>query len=464
MDKIRLKKFKAFEGEVVIPLNNNKNLLLYGENGSGKTSIYESLKIAFFRDKIEAQISAQTPEDLQQLKNELWSSFNNKINNQGFEIQINDRDYKSFTISDYQVFLISIEELVINDSLNFKTLLNRFCFSIDVESLCQNHCKDVQEDVNLALNEFNESVSIEIDEEDDYAIKICDTKKNIDRKSDLKKYFNEAKLNLIILLILFSSIIRAKNSQKNQLLALDDFITSLDSSNRTFLIKYLFEKFKNTQILIFTHNISFYNLVKYFVYEIEDADDKWAFANIFEINNVHKIYIKSEIERVKVIKEDFNALANSPTDENVEGIGNRIRKKFEILLYEYSKLLMIGTVEDSNKILNRIMNSNAAYYNGKNTASNLIDEIKTILDENNPHNLIERLQARIEKYSNSDFNNFQTILKGLKIYQKVTMHPMSHGVIGMPAFTIKEIEKSISLLEKMEDYLKELVDNNVVNI
>ena len=50
------------------------------------------------------------------------------------------------------------------------------------------------------------------------------------------------------------------------------------------------------------------------------------------------------------------------------------------------------------------------------------------------------------------------------MYQKVTMHPMSHGVNGLPSFTVKEIEKSLSLLEKMENHLKSLIDGNVAAI
>ena len=463
MNKLKLSKFKAFEGEITIPLDNKKNLLLYGENGAGKSSIYESIKVIFFKDKIESQITAQTPEDLQEYKNELWSSYNNKINNQDFEIEINNTDYKTFSTSDYQVFMISIEELTVENKINLKSLLNRFFFSVDdIDILCQNNHENIEEEVNQALLNFKENVTIEIDEEDDYAIKIIDSKKNIERKSDIKKYFNEAKLNLIILLILLNTVIKSKDGQKSKILVLDDFITSLDSANRTFIIKYIFDKFQDTQIIILTHNIGFYNLIL-FVIEIDNTKDKWEFSNLFEINNNHKLYVKSEIEEVKSIKNNFYALAN-PDSNEIENIGNRIRKKFEILLYEFSKLLMIGTVEDSKKILDRITQGKAVYFKDKNTASDLIDSIETILLEQNPNNLTARLQNKIGSYKNSEFGNFQKILKELKLYQKITMHPMSHGTNGMPIFTIKEIEKSIALLEKMEAYLKDMVNKNAATV
>ncbi|MCX2584134.1 AAA family ATPase [Pedobacter sp. MR22-3] len=464
MNKLKLEDFKAFEGELILSLD-RKNLLLYGENGAGKSSLYESIRTVFFSDRLESSITAQTPEDLLQLQNEFWSSFNNKISNRDFKIEINDTVYRDFDASNYQVFLISIEELLIENKLNLKSLLEKFCISIDnIEDFCTDSHEQVESEVNLALSSFLENVKIEIDEEEQFDIKIIDTERNIERKSEIRKYFNEAKLNLIPLLILLNVAYKVKDNTKSKILVLDDFITSLDSSNRTFLIKYILDKFQDTQILIFTHNISFYNLIMYVINEIELSNSKWVFANLFEIKNKHKLYIKSEIERVKTIKEAFENLSGTPSQDEIEGIGNRIRKKFEILLYEYSKLLMVGAVEDSRKILDRITNGKSSYYLDKKTASDLIDSIENILAENNDNNLISRLQNLIETYKNLEFANFQKILKELKLYQKVTMHPMSHGITGMPTFTTKEISNSLILLQKMEDYLKEIVNTNIASV
>ena len=47
--KIEIKNFKAFRGADIINLNEDsqkgQNLLLYGENGSGKTSLYKALEL-----------------------------------------------------------------------------------------------------------------------------------------------------------------------------------------------------------------------------------------------------------------------------------------------------------------------------------------------------------------------------------------------------------------------------------
>lgn len=49
MEKIEINKFKAFNTRIALILEpEKKNLLLYGENGSGKSSIFEAIKLIFY--------------------------------------------------------------------------------------------------------------------------------------------------------------------------------------------------------------------------------------------------------------------------------------------------------------------------------------------------------------------------------------------------------------------------------
>lgn len=461
MKSLKLKKFKAFDEEVSILLE-EKNLLLYGENGAGKSSIYEAIKVVFYHQRLESNVISTTPEDQQQKRKDFWSSYNNKVDNLDFEIKINDFIYNSFSALDYQIYMISLEELKVDNIIKLKDLIKKFYFSTDnIDGLCAEGFDVIQEEVNDKLNSFSESVQIVIDEEDDYTITITDTHKNVTSTSEIKSFFNEAKINTIVLLVLLSVIKLSIKKDKKQILVLDDFITSLDSSNRTFLIKLILEDFKTMQVLVFTHNISFYNLVMYMCNTLNLDSDKWLYANLYEINNIHKIYFKNSIDRAEHIRTDYKNLILPHVVGDIDIIGNRIRKKFEVLLYEYSKLLMIGAVEDSNKIIERIMKSKSMYYNGNFTASDLIDRLQGVLNQDNTINLTKRLQTIIDSFKKNDFNNFQKIIKELKLYQKVSMHPLSHGIAGMPTFTTREIEKSIDLIEKMEGYLKDMVDSNV---
>ena len=461
MNKLSLKAFKAHR-DLSIDFN-DKNFLLYGDNGAGKSSIYEAIKVVFFKDKLSQNIpTANTPEETTQNETDFWSKYNNKNSGNDFQLEINENDYKEFDSSNYQLFMLSLDELLINQSIKLDNLLERFYFpTFDINSFCNTNYKSIESSVNESLLAFRENIQIVIDEEDDYTIKIVDDIKQIESKVEIKKYFNEAKLNLVLLLLIFASIKILGRSDKKKILVLDDFITSLDVSNRTFLMRYLFDNFSEFQLVIFTHNVYFYNLIMYLIKDIYTRDnrlkkEKWNLANIYEINNEHKYYVKGSINRVKDIRDSYNAT-------NIEDTGNKIRQRFEVLLYEFSKLLMIGAVEDNKKILERIDNSQNIYFKeiGKKTASDLLDEVEELLAQDNPPNLQTRLREKINPYRQSGFRDIQKVIKNLKLYQKVTLHPMSHGTIGQSSFTTNEIEESLDLLEKFETYIKDLIDSDV---
>ena len=470
MTSLKIKNFKAFREEFNYLENEklnleNKNFLLYGDNGSGKSSIYEAIKIIFFKDKLESLIPQKnTPEEQIEANHTFWDQYKNSNSISSFEIEVNDVNFNSFITIDYQVFMIALDKFCLETKIRFDLLLEKFDLDIDnISEFCESNFLEIQNVVNEKLKEFKEeNINIVIDNEDDYSIKITDTIRNLESKDKIQEFFNEAKLNLIILLLLFESIKRAQIESKKKILVLDDFITSLDVSNRTFLMKYILENFfdssenPKSQILIFTHNVYFYNLIMYLINDIYKIKEKWKFGNIYEIESQHKLYIKGKIDKVSEIRSFY--LQNS---QDILNTGNKIRQKFEILLYEFSKLLMIGTVEDSKKIIDRIENSKSVYFKNKETASDLIDKLETILNEGNESNLSSRLNSKIIEFKSSEYNNFKKIIRDLKLYQKVTLHPMSHGTIGQNSFTTDEIEESLDLLEKFEKYLKELVDSDI---
>lgn len=459
MESLYLKNFKAYRDEFEKLNVNKKNFLLYGENGSGKSSLYEAIKITFFREKIAKNIPiATTPEEQQTTTNSFWNSYKNNKATAPFEVSINDISYRDFDAIPYQPFMIAMDKLCIKGTLQLEELLTKIDVSIDdIGAFCSAHCSEIESTVNLKLAEFHEeNITIVIDNEDDYKIKIHDTVRNLEFKENVTHYFNEAKLNLIVLLLLLESIKKAQQSDKTKILVLDDFITSLDVSNRTFLMRYILEDFSEFQIFILTHNVYFYNLIMYLVNDIYKKNNDWIFANLYEIENKHKLYIKSGVETVTTIKTFY-----CKNSGDIESVGNKIRQRFEVLLYEFSKLLMVGAVEDSKKIMQRIENGQNIYFNNKKTASDLIDELEELLNSDNPNNMQNRLIEKISHYKKDGFQDFQRIVRDLKLYQKVTLHPLSHGTMGQSAFTTTDLNQSLELLEKFESYIKDLIGSDV---
>jgi energy-coupling factor transporter ATP-binding protein EcfA2 len=459
MESLYLKNFKAYRDEFEKLNLHKKNFLLYGENGSGKSSLYEAIKITFFREKIAENIPvATTSEEQLMITNSFWNIYKNNMATEPFEVTINDISYLEFNATPYQPFMIAMDKLCIKGTLQLDELLTKIDVNIDdIGAFCSANFSEIESTVNVKLAEFcEENIEIVIDNEDDYKIKIKDTVRNLEYKENVTHYFNEAKLNLIVLLLLLESIKKAQQSDKTKILVLDDFITSLDVSNRTFLMRYILEDFSEFQILILTHNVYFYNLIMYLVNDIYKTKDKWQFANLYEIGNKHKLYIKSGVETVTTIKTFY-----SNNSGDIESVGNKIRQRFEVLLYEFSKLLMVGAVEDSKKIMQRIENGQNIYFKNKvvkndinKTASDLIDEIIGLQNNIDVSN-------KISEYKKDGFQDFQRIVRDLKLYQKVTLHPLSHGTMGQSAFTTTDLNQSLELLEKFEFYIKDLIGSDV---
>ena len=84
INKIDLQNFKAYKN---LQLNlGNRNLLIYGDNGAGKSSLYEALKLTFFKNRIESENIKDSSifQEYENNKQSFYKSFNNTIIKQDF--------------------------------------------------------------------------------------------------------------------------------------------------------------------------------------------------------------------------------------------------------------------------------------------------------------------------------------------------------------------------------------------
>ncbi|DAB29558.1 MAG TPA: hypothetical protein CFH84_08795 [Sulfurimonas sp. UBA12504] len=465
MNSLKLTNFKAHQDLEEIKFD-GQNFLLYGDNGAGKSSLYEALKVVFYRDRLEAPVKREaTAENEAEKISEFYREFNNKISNQDFAIQINSQNYNSFNTNNYNVYMLNLDDVAFDRTLKLSTLLEKVFFNFP-KSICYGY-KDIEQKANTFLESCLEDIRIEIDSSDDYSIKIENTQRNIAKTKELTKYFNEARLNLVIFALLFSAIEVSKNDTKKNILIFDDFITSLDMANRTFLMKHILETFKDFHIVVFTHNVYFYNLIMYLVNDkICTTDKKWQFANLYEIGNEHKIYMNNVYIEVDKLQKEY-ADEVKKTSPNFTEIGNKLRQKFERLLYEFSKILSVGGVEESNKILEALLDDKNIYLlkhengSGKDkkvtykNSNNLVNDLELITT-----NLTD-VQAKINEYKIDTLNEIKKILKTLKLYRKVSMHSLSHGQTGQHNWSDKEIKQTLILLKKLETNINNLTNSTV---
>lgn len=204
ISRIEIKNFRAFKGDSLFTLSLNKgdNLLVYGENGSGKTSLFSALKNFFecsvkkydidkfpfrnifmqtgdcyvklsFFDKVAKK---KTPNP--QAKLYEWSNINNETNEQ-LILEINKTkgfiDYKAlletYFLQQKNEF-VNIFELLIDNILNFvENDLTRHSFGDEweeikklTEKIQDNRSKREIEKVQKQIDNFNKGLRLKLDE------------------------------------------------------------------------------------------------------------------------------------------------------------------------------------------------------------------------------------------------------------------------------------------------------------
>lgn len=347
IEKIRLSNYKFFYGDFELPVN-GKNLLLYGENGSGKSSIYEALKL---------------------LAKDNFSDFDNDKN---IFAQRNDEASVEFVFNNEQELIITsdLEEIpdympiiaglsVFKPMLDYKKLLRvhyasegaqgrinlyhmfrSLLYSYPVkrngEEAILSEIEDLLEYFKLLETTLDSNFTKEINRylkdyfQADFKIEKFEYKTKIDKNDstvtpiinaivDYKEhlvykyhtFLNEARLSALaisIYLFAIKKLIDVLDEDSLKILVLDDLLISLDMSNRLKVLTVLKSEFADFQIFFFTHDKELYEIYKnkmdWMKYELYLDDTDEIPVCILKEG-------KSEIERAKVFyaQKDYDACA-----------------------------------------------------------------------------------------------------------------------------------------------------------
>lgn len=478
MQSIFLENFKAFKEPLEITLEGSeKNILLYGENGAGKTSLYDALELFFFYGKLEekATIDAIDATDEIQKRNDWLKSYLCKMASaDSITVKVNDDDYDApIDKSAYQVFMISNRSISFKeDRLSVKKLLQGIKLTdLDVDNFLQN--EENRSLIELHINDilkkdFWEPITIKFDQDDEYCLEIIDkSRSDLKAINNLYRFFNEAKIKLISLLVLFVVAelqMDFSDNAKKKIIIIDDIINSLDASNRLMLMKYILKTFKGNrvQIVSMTHNVSYYNLWLHYIKE-QNISSLWKCINIYVTGNKHK-KIWYEEDNITSIKDAYK---NDPSDS---AIGNRLRQHFERLLYELAKIIQTGPFNESRALIDSIVKKKHIYLNIPN-CGNAQDGYEMMEEIRRKHRYWttctwkKELKKILDKYnSTNQFDYLKNIIDEVVMYQKVALHQSSHGHTGINTIGDKEIRAVIYLLEKMETAVKCNRDKNVYTV
>lgn len=334
--EIEINNFKAiFSRETISLGNSGKNLMIYGENGSGKSSICQAIETFFSASSNNVDISNFTNVFNSQNPNNSYiqltfydnttrrdkpfrlDSSSQRITER-FIAEANKRkaflDYRQvikthlIDTSRVDLFHILVEDILQHavNPVTTKTLKSEwdeiFNFKIDrrrqseydnfkkqiddYSSGLKQLLSEVEKEANNIIKEFNYSLKIKLKHR---GLRITD-ENTIDGnyiyldvdffdKSNLPNhhlFLNEARLTAIAISIFLGSILIIPDSGEFKLLVLDDIFIGLDTSNRIPFLEILRKKFSGYQIIMATYDRQWYELVKKFVNTI-----RWHFVEMF---------------------------------------------------------------------------------------------------------------------------------------------------------------------------------------
>ena len=465
---IEIKNFKAFYGTYRINLHKaGKNLLIYGENGSGKSSLYFALKLflesgdnpshrfennqnIFITDVGYIKLCLRADQGSKQETYE-WSE---NVRETDDELIIEASKTKGFL--DYKDLLDAHDVHRQNDTANVFNLLVGTLLANTVSTLTNrtleedwadiqppyphqsatdqistlerlvdnfnnelaNRLAELQPKASKILGKFEHDVSINFDFQ---GVKYNGTTKKLDNQQILLTvnlfdrniprhdlFLNEARLSAIAIAIYFSSILIQPESDL-RILALDDVLIGLDMSNRLPVIDILAEYFSEYQIFLTTYDKAWYEIVKQ-----RTSDAEWEYAEFYTSeSNEHEIPIhvqdKPYLEKAK---EYFTA-------NDYKACVIYLRPAFEAAIKKFceKKNLQVRYRENPKEL----------------QSNDFWEPIKKMeLDDGTPF-------------------LGQELINEIELYRSIILNPLSHARI-VPVVK-KEVSEAIEAVEKLETKL-----------
>jgi energy-coupling factor transporter ATP-binding protein EcfA2 len=448
--KIEINDFRSFTSSNVISLDNDgKNLFLFGENGSGKSSFCKALNLFFDatdkrRLKSLTQINFRKPVFAE---DKITSNGSIKIH---FSKDIFCLDENGFSPSNAIPYLTDIRRC--KGFLEYKNLIPIYLYSnkeknnlfrlfvegpfstlrnprsnklISTEwnnrgkiKLTADFYKGISElsdklvgSMNEILNYFDPTLKIAFKSRKTWTTGELYLEVFINGKklTNYGNFFNEAKLVALSISIYLAIILKQgkeNESLKQKILVLDDIFIGMDLSNRIPLLKIVNNVFNDYQIFMTTFDESWYRMAEFYL-----EKSKWKFI---------KAYSDSENP---MIPKSF--LFDSQVEDYLE------KAKFYFKRFDYP-----ACANYQRKVIEK--------------------RLKEILPYHLLHTPDKDGRIRENNKLNTNFNNFISYLKSsklniesfldFKLYAKTILNPLSHDNSSSLVYK-KEVEGVFDIIE-----------------
>ncbi len=378
INRIELKNFKAFYSEQSIDLHNSgHNLLLYGENGTGKSSLAHALRY-FLESSVKDHDIAHHKNIFVEGQDSYVKLFVDNSPHEWTETAKADNPIiidasKTKGFIDYRILL---ETYFINkdqDNVNVFSLLVKNLLANTVNDITSKSFGEDWEQINRMIpkrnyqsyvryieekiKKFNDGLKVKLAELKDKTTEILNEfgydveiafkfdgiayekhPNRIDNQNVLLKvkyrrqdiyqhhhFLNEARLTAIALSIYFASLLLTPSSDL-KLLILDDALIGLDMSNRLPVLDLLKKYFSDYQKFIMTYDKAWYEIVKQ-----RTQGEHWKYLEMYsgKVNEIECPICSEDKPYIEKAKDHFQS-------NDYKAAVVYIRTAFEDVMKNYS--------------------------------------------------------------------------------------------------------------------------------
>jgi ABC-type multidrug transport system fused ATPase/permease subunit len=470
--QIRIKNYRAFHGNAyTIYLPNGENLIVFGENGSGKSSLYAALRDFFTVDKSVMKINEPPYRNFFATKEETlikikfsdnksyeWSNKQDttpQLAKRGIDTTKGFVDYKSLLQTYYaqqkantvNVFNFLIEEIFsdlkpVGADWTFGEKWKEILDNVPKEekragtsrltnlieefnNALARSVKSLETEAQKILNKFEMNVKIELnapgvnynkdrrDIEDRLENRVV--KLIVDffgkRYENHHNLLNEARLSAIAISVFFASF-KLQPSGIFKFMVLDDMLIGLDMANRFPILEILDEMFSEFQIFLFTFDKFWYHALRA---RYQSATNKWQSLEFYASNQTDRV--------IMLVRPSHGYLEKAKEQQraaNYEAAANLTRSFYEELIKDFCDHHSLEIPYSS--------------------------EIKKL----NAQKFWLKTKEFIMNQPSAD----QTIIGEVEMIVGSTLHSLSHA--GTSPVTQAEVKAAIATMEKLDRVLRGL--------
>jgi len=449
IEKIKLNNFRFFiddEEHNSFKLE-QKSMLLYGENGSGKSSLFKAFELlakpTISEDEFIKNINIFKRDDTY-LEFEFSNAESLRIDSDHLSLENQYPFIEKLSISkpiiDYKSLLsitYSKEQEKEKNLYNFfEKILSQYPIGEDMilkdlkEAEDSNYFSKFEyilkhelfDDINIFLTQFNQNFNLtEINFNFGFNKVNLEIEYFDEKVLEYHIFLNEARLSALAISIYFSIIkaqFRLSGENSLKILVLDDLLISLDMSNRLTLIDILKSEFSDFQIFLFTHDKSFFEVLK--------EKMSWKNYEMYVDNSegFEKPHIKKSLSYFESAKKYFD-------EYDYPACANYLRKEVERL--KKIKEKQEQSLHSENEILKKLKKMLIEF--------DLTDDSKS----GQIKSKLIGFKKGLERDSSVEID-----LKDIRSITDRILNPQSHDDTSQPLYK-KELEEAIAVVKKVRD-------------